>query len=68
MRRVSSFEPSRRGPGSYRHIKLETVTRALSMESAARDDSAAPVAADLARDAFGNVIPESLSLSSTDQQ
>ena len=38
------------------------------MESAARDDSAAPVAADLALDAFGNVIPDARSLSSSDDE
>jgi hypothetical protein len=38
------------------------------MESTARDDSAAPVAADLALDAFGNVIPDARSLSSSDDE
>ena len=36
------------------------------MESAARDDSALPDAADSARDPFGFVIPEALSMSSSD--
>ena len=38
------------------------------MESTARDDSAAPVAADLALDAFGNVIPDARSLSASDDE
>lgn len=38
------------------------------MESAARDDSALPDAADSARDPFGFVIPEALSMSSSDDE
>ena len=38
------------------------------MESTAREDSAAPVAADLALDAFGNVIPDARSLSASDDE
>ena len=50
--------PSRRGPGSYRHNQLETVSRALAMQMAARDDSAAADGADLRLDANGFVIPD----------
>ena len=38
------------------------------MDSAARDDSATADAADLARDAFGNVIPDARSLSGSDDE
>jgi hypothetical protein len=38
------------------------------MDSAARDDSATADAADLARDAFGNIIPDARSLSGSDDE
>ena len=62
------MEPSGRGPGSYRHIKLETATRAQTMESSARDDSALADAASSAPDPYEYVIPEARSLSSSDNE